>query len=549
MRKFHLYLWLIALVGMITSCSQDTADMLPTNESNRVSFTASLPADFAKPGTRANEVPAFPTGHKLRCILEVWSTAETPALIVRQETTPATGSADITFEFELADASNYKALLWADYIGENAAETEVTTPNTYTHYADKYYTTNNANGLKDVKVTGFTYEPEPRDAFFAAEDFTKGAAALTNLTATLTRPFTKLTIAEKNTTNFGYCEKMVTKYKVPNKLDVSTGAVSGTTSWQGDYSSGDGDFGKPITIKGTACKILFTDYILADADGTMGEIELTFTPTAASGKKLKTITIPAGVPAKRNYRINAAGSLIAAEDEPSPTTKMTVDIKSDWNPTDEEVDVDPKVDWYFNNDGTWSETKDDTKAIGRIFYVGQHTNANNTPDDKSSYYADKFKDKAIRGYVVPLVDKLDKTTTCKFSEETEAPTVLLESAQGYLGYYNTQQLKTAASGSFSTTYPAASAADSYTAVTAPDNTSGWYLPGTNELKAIFKAFPDEFNVTTYSGDNWDVLSSTRSGTYISSVYRYNGGSDIQTGSNAPKDAIGYVIPVLTFFDK
>lgn len=57
MKKHQFYLWLIALAGLITSCSQDETDAPAAGESNRVSFTASLPADFAQPGTRALPTP------------------------------------------------------------------------------------------------------------------------------------------------------------------------------------------------------------------------------------------------------------------------------------------------------------------------------------------------------------------------------------------------------------------------------------------------------------------------------------------------------------
>lgn len=71
MKKYHLYLWIIALVGLMTSCSQDETDALPTDtNANRVTLTASLPEDFAQIGTRA--LPSA-SDHKLRCILEVWT--------------------------------------------------------------------------------------------------------------------------------------------------------------------------------------------------------------------------------------------------------------------------------------------------------------------------------------------------------------------------------------------------------------------------------------------------------------------------------------------
>lgn len=53
MKKYHLYLWLVALVGLMTSCSQDETDALQTaTDANRVTLTASLPADFVQIGTR-----------------------------------------------------------------------------------------------------------------------------------------------------------------------------------------------------------------------------------------------------------------------------------------------------------------------------------------------------------------------------------------------------------------------------------------------------------------------------------------------------------------
>ena len=149
MKKYRFYLWLIALAGLITSCSQDEADTLTAGESNRVSFTASLPADFAQPGTRALPTPPNDyagNSYKLRCILEVWS-KDLSTLIVRKEEVPTTGDTDIKFEFELANPADYKALFWADYITPTANETSQTTPNSYTHYRDNCYTTNGTDGL------------------------------------------------------------------------------------------------------------------------------------------------------------------------------------------------------------------------------------------------------------------------------------------------------------------------------------------------------------------------------------------------------------------
>lgn len=49
MKKYHLYLWIIALIGMITSCSQNETDALQNANNKMVSITASLPVDFVQP--------------------------------------------------------------------------------------------------------------------------------------------------------------------------------------------------------------------------------------------------------------------------------------------------------------------------------------------------------------------------------------------------------------------------------------------------------------------------------------------------------------------
>ena len=69
--KKNLFFGLMALAGLFTSCSQDDTDASPTADSNQVSMSIGMPADFVK--TRASAPATFPAGHTLRCILEVWT--------------------------------------------------------------------------------------------------------------------------------------------------------------------------------------------------------------------------------------------------------------------------------------------------------------------------------------------------------------------------------------------------------------------------------------------------------------------------------------------
>lgn len=185
MKKYHLYLWIIALIGMITSCSQNETDALQNANNKMVSITASLPVDFVQPNPQSRAaLPEAPDDqYKLRCILEIWD-EELTTLKVRKEVCPAAGAEKIDFTFEL-DNGEYHALLWADYVGKNAVAqaTAIAGLSDVQHYADRWYETNNATGLKEVRVMAMDVKFEKQDAFFAAKPFTKEATALKDLAA------------------------------------------------------------------------------------------------------------------------------------------------------------------------------------------------------------------------------------------------------------------------------------------------------------------------------------------------------------------------------
>ena len=347
MKKYHLYLWIIALVGLMTSCSQDETDALQTTtESNRVTLTASLPADFAQPQPQSRALPTPPSSARLRCILEVWDENLTTCKVRKEVVVESNSDAtQIDFAFTLEATGNYKALLWADYIFSSVKQSSQTIAGiTGDFYGDNYYyKISNADGLKAVTVKNWSNlggSIVNRDAFSACKPFTKEATALKDLSATLTRPYAKLTLAEKDATNFGFCKSLTVNITSPNTLNVGSDEVTGTKT-ENLLSVANNDYGSDITISGKTCKLLLCTYILVPKNGsTMGEIKLAFTAQEESGKTLKDITIPAGIPVKRNFRTNAAGNLIVAEDAPSSTVNMSVDINNDWNSTDEEHDID-----------------------------------------------------------------------------------------------------------------------------------------------------------------------------------------------------------------
>ncbi|WP_455610172.1 DUF6562 domain-containing protein, partial [Bacteroides sp.] len=289
-------------------------------------LTASLPADFAQPQPQSRALPAAPTAHKLRCILEVWTQDPSPALKYREEKVGLSGD-NVVFDFTI-DEGTYDCLFWADFIGKDAKDLPTTIGDlSSTHYDDKIYTTNDAtNGLKAISIinNAYVFNTDARDAFFGHYVLDKQAAAVTNPSIdALTRPFAKLTIKEKDPINYSYCSGLTAKYEVPTTFNVLDGTVSGTAQ-------------VTCSSKSTEPQTLFSDYILTDASSTLGSIDLTFTGT----KDLQSVTIPAGIPLKRNYKTNAAGSLISEKPVPIKDVKLTVDINSDWTTPGVDYDTD-----------------------------------------------------------------------------------------------------------------------------------------------------------------------------------------------------------------
>lgn len=329
MKKYHLSLWIIALVGLITSCSRDEAAGPQNEASNRVRIGTSIDQALQ---TRAASV-TIPENHKLRYVLEVWSTVDEPACIYRNEKT-TTGTDAVAFDFLLSEAGNYKALLWADFVPDSETGTPVTTPNQYTHYADHHYVTSSASGLKAVTLakTGADYviNDDARDAFFACLAIEKGTGAFEE-SVELTRPFGQINVIEKNTALLDKVASMTLAYVVLDKFNVETGATIGMASV------------KPaVSTLPTATDVrkanLFYDFIFAPATGqtTLGEIALKFESNDVH-VTLPDYTIPANMPVVRNKRTNISGSILKAN---SNDARLTVTVSDAWTTTDEEENLD-----------------------------------------------------------------------------------------------------------------------------------------------------------------------------------------------------------------
>lgn len=315
-----LFFEVMAFMMLFTSCVREQSDCLPNDTRKQVTLKAGLPAGYAQVGTRA--LPVVPADHYLRCILEVWDETKSN-VIQRHEEIYQTGEVKKGFEFnfELSEGI-YQCLFWADFVDAEVGE-ERTMPNVYTHYADKYYTTDGPKGLRGVSIKEENYavNTDLRDAFFGKYFLNKTEDAVNNPpVSSLTRPFAKLNLMEKNADKFELCNTLGVSYEIPDEFDVASATTNGM------YSV-DLTGIKPIGDDAEKNHILFYDYIFCPKNITLDEIEMSF--EGKDGRRLNSMTIPANIPLQCNYRTNATGTLIT-ENTSSETVVLNVDIASKW---------------------------------------------------------------------------------------------------------------------------------------------------------------------------------------------------------------------------
>lgn len=315
-----LFFEVMAFMMLFTSCSREQSDCLPNETRKQVTLKAGLPAGYESVATRA--LPVVPADHYLRCILEVWDETKSN-LIQRHEQIYQRGDTKKGFEFnfELSEGI-YQCLFWADYVDTEVGE-ERTTPNVYVHYADKYYTTDGPKGLRGVSIKEGNYavNTDLRDAFFGKYFLNKTGEAVINPTvSSLTRPFAKLNLMEKNADKFELCNTLGVSYEVPDEFDVASATTNGMYSVDLTGIEPMGDDAKKNHI-------LFYDYIFCPKNVMLDEIKMSF--EGKDSRRLNSMVIPANIPLQCNYRTNATGTLIT-ENKSSETVALNVDIASKW---------------------------------------------------------------------------------------------------------------------------------------------------------------------------------------------------------------------------
>lgn len=377
MKKNILGLLLFCCMGLFVSCSDDDSA-----DAQQLRVSAMLPESIA---TGQTEV----AGHKLRCILELWTKGEGAKLAYHSEIAvePTTEKTQLPFDMTI-DNGTYDCLMWVDYIDASATPSTRTGDGT-SRYADKYY---NTSDLKKITVNDMNslINNDACDAFYFSGEVQKVDGKALVLEPELVRPFAKVSVLEKNLREFNLLKGLTANYKAPAAFDISTGTVTGEAI---DVSLSIPSFDSASAPDGT----LFSTYIFAgEEDGAMGEIHLGFT----TKQGVQQVTVPADlVPVLRNQHIKVSGNMM----NESPIEDTEFDITFDINVSDWEMGKDlaittkplaAKVGDFIYKDGTFGKEYNE-EAIGLIFALKEDLIDN-------SDYGDAFTGKKIAGYAMAL---------------------------------------------------------------------------------------------------------------------------------------------------
>ena len=436
MKKSLLNLVMALGIGLFASCSQEEIISDNENRVETVSVSVQLPGDAVQ--TRA--IPKADANHKLRCILEVWADN---TVIQRIEKLGSDATNDkLQFTFNVPSATDYECLLWADFIANDATFTD-------DKYADKYYTTTSLKAI-DFKVTDAgLFNNESADAFCGV---VKKNGTTNNLSVTLKRPFTKVTLKD-NSDYLASVTSLAPSFDTPSKFNVSTGNTTGYTT-----ISATG-----IAPTGTDNKTLFSTFIFASTAQSKLEKDITIEFTKTEGGK-ETKTIAAGqISLDQNVK-NDVTADYAAE---GTDVKVDVDIDDQY--------PDPnalKIGQFVNKDGSVSDTYSAETTCGIIFAVGAQG------DDIAANYAG-FESKTIAGYAMAL----NNVDGRPFSAEPDMPAESQEAAltsfsgmkltNGILSYIAANSVEAPLFTNF-TTWKTDNA-------TTGANLSDWYVPSYQQL--------------------------------------------------------------------
>lgn len=491
MKKHFLGLLMIFCMGLFVASCSDDDNKKGGLDAGQARISAILPGDFISTGVRAV------SSHQLRCILEVWSKDAEPKLIYQDDVVvdPAVQAGSLPFDFALPTGS-YHCLMWADYIDAGAT-------------TDKYYDTSDLTNVT-VKEGACLINNKACDAFFYSGEIEKKEGQALQQDMKLIRPFTKVSVLEKNLREYKLLKGLAVSYDTSMKFNVSTGKASEETS---TVSYVESNFDAEAATGGT----LFTAYFFANEESRkMGEINLSFTTDLG----VQHVVIPQMIPLLRNQHIKVSGNMMAESPDPDLEFEVSFDVEvEEWGTSNQEIVATPtkaKVGDFYYADGSYSSVyiKDEANpCIGVVFAVA-HDGGKASGDQPENYVDNDGNEKLqkIRGWVVAAKEIEEKFKVKVDNPGSPTQEVVLDLgvlpgsalAQGktdILGFKNTQVFKR--EEMILADYPVAEQIIQYenaSETKAPAGTSGWYWGAVNQyliLASEYAAVTVENKVVTH----------------------------------------------------
>ena len=487
-----------ALLAAFASCTQDD---VPAPAVDTVPANSTLSVELPDRGLRTRALPTA-DNHTLRCILEVWSQGDAPALQRRQVLPAGNADADgtLTFNFDI-DPGTYDCLLWADFVAAGTGMEEGT-----------YYDASDLRAVS-LKDPALMFNTDACDAFCARQVLVKEDMQQLAQETTLQRALAKVVVSDKIEGNLTKVEDITVSVPVPGTFNVLTGEASQSVVATAQDV--------PVLGDGATDGRLFSLYtfVLQPAEGetgpsTLGALDIIFSQTDGTEK---TVTIPVGsIPVQQDYRSNVSGGLVEPIED---NFGLTVDFAGDWSDQYEPVTpgepfVEPKVGDFYYSDGTWSSALQAGKTCIGIVFCTDASRFADTP----AHYGDRLT--AIRGYVLAL-ENVRSGKGVLFPEGAEVSALAFDHASGYV---NTQ-------GLLASDVYQANASDCQLlndlnnfAAQAPAGTSGWYIPS---LAQFVEA------IGQYAGYEGNGFTVTQNAAFRAAVDALNADGGYNGSDNVP----------------